>query len=61
MMNKRTLLILEIAWLIIGVLCIIAAAHNKIASDGSKFLIFLLMGVAAVVMSRFRHNQRKKN
>jgi len=60
-MNKRTLIILEIAWLVIGLISIAASLHNKIASDGSKFVIFLLMGLAAFVMSRYRHNQRKKN
>lgn len=60
-MNKKTLIILEIAWLIIGILCIAAAIHNRINLDGSKFVLFLLMGIASFVMSWYRHNQRKKN
>lgn len=60
-MNKRTLLILEVAWIVIGILCLAAAIHNRIVSDGKLFLIFLLMGFASFVMSWFRHKQRKKN
>ena len=52
---------MEIAWIIIGVLCIAAAVHNRLQMDGSRYMIFVLMGVASFVMAWFRHNQRKKN
>jgi hypothetical protein len=61
MMNKKSLLALEIAWIIIGILCTGAAAHNRIVLDGDKFVILLLMGIASFVMAWFRHNQRKNN
>jgi len=58
-MNKKNLLILEIAWVIIGILCTAAAVHNRLVLDGSRFVILLLMGIASFVMAWFRHNQRK--
>jgi hypothetical protein len=61
MMNKKSLLILEIAWIVIGTLCLAAAAHNRIVLDGSRFVLLLLMGIASYVMAWFRRNQRKKN
>ena len=38
-----------------------AAIHNRIALDGSRFVILLLMGIASFVMAWFRHKQRKNN
>lgn len=58
-MNKKSLLILEIAWIIIGILCMAAAIHNKIVLDGNRFVLLLLMGIASLVMAWFRNNQRK--
>ena len=60
-MNNRVLLALEIAWIIIGILCLAAAVHNRLQADGSRYMIFVLMGVASFVMAWFRHNQRKKS
>ncbi|TFH35732.1 MAG: hypothetical protein E4G95_06560 [Bacteroidia bacterium] len=61
MMNKRSLLILQIAWIIIGILCIWAAFHNNFRGSGSRATIFALMGLASFVMAWFRYNQRKKS
>lgn len=58
-MNKKNLLILEIAWIVVGTLCTAAAAHNKIVMDGNRFVVLLLMGIASFVMAWYRHNQRK--
>ena len=58
-MNKRSLLILEIAWIVIGILCTAAAVHNKLMLDGNRFVLLLLMGIASFVMAWFRHKQRK--
>lgn len=61
MMNKKGLLILEIAWIVIGILCMGASVHNRIVLDGDKFVLLLLMSIASFVMAWFRHNQRKNN
>ncbi len=60
-MNKKTLIILEILWIVIGIFCIAAAIHNKIIGGGDKFLILLGMGLLAFVMAYFRDRQRKKS
>jgi len=61
MMNKRTLLILEVAWIVIGIICIAAAIHSRITDGGNRYLILVLMGVISFAMAFFRHIQRKKN
>ncbi|MEE4215063.1 MAG: hypothetical protein V2I34_08330 [Bacteroidales bacterium] len=60
-MNKRTLIILEILWVVIGIFCIAAAIHNKMTSGGERFLILLGMGVLSFIMAYVRDRQRRKN
>lgn len=60
-MNKRTLIILELLWIVIGVFCFAAAIHNKITSGGERFLILIGMGVLSFIMAYIRDRQRKKN
>lgn len=60
-MSKRTLIILEVLWIVIGVFCIAAAIHNKITSGGERFLILLGMGILAFIMAYVRDRQRRKN
>jgi hypothetical protein len=60
-MTKRSLLILEIIWIIIGAASIIAGIHNIITANGNKVLIFLLMGIIAFAMAWLRHHQRNKS
>ncbi|MDT8401897.1 MAG: hypothetical protein RQ743_09385 [Bacteroidales bacterium] len=59
-MNKRTLIILEVIWIVIGIFCIAAAIHNKINSGGERFLILLGMGLLSFIMAYIRDRQRKK-
>ncbi|MFP4489011.1 MAG: hypothetical protein ACLFN1_06875 [Bacteroidales bacterium] len=61
MMNKKTLTILEILWIVIGILCIAAAIHNKTKGQGDRFLILIGMGLLAFIMAWLRDRQRKKN
>jgi hypothetical protein len=60
MMNKRTLIILEVIWIVIGIFCIAAAIHNKITTGGERFLILLGMGILSFIMAYIRDRQRKK-
>ena len=59
-MNKKVLLVLQVAWIVIGIFCIWAAFHNSIEGPGNRTVIFALMGLASFVMAWFRYNQRKK-
>jgi FtsH-binding integral membrane protein len=59
-MNKKTILILEIAWIIIGLFCLIAAIHNKVTGSGDRFYVFIVMGLVSFLMAFIRDRQRKK-
>ncbi len=60
-MNKRTLIILEIIWIVIGIMCVAAAIHNRITGYGDRFFMFAGMGLLAFVMAWLRDRQRKKD
>jgi len=59
-MNKKTLLILEIAWILIGFFCLVAAIHNKVTGSGDRFYVFIIMGLVAFILAYIRDRQRKK-
>jgi hypothetical protein len=60
-MNKKTLLILEIIWIAVGIVCLAASTRYAIITGGSRVFIFFLMAVVSFTFALFRHRQRKKN
>jgi uncharacterized membrane protein YczE len=59
-MRYSSLLILEIIWIAVGVLCIIAGIRFAITSGSSKIPVFALMAMISFVFAWLRHKQRKK-
>jgi hypothetical protein len=59
-MNKKALLVLEIIWITVGVLSLVAGIFYGIKTGGSKTFVFLLMGLVSFVFAYIRHSQRKK-
>jgi len=59
-MSKRFLIILEIIWIITGILCIGAAIKYAIAPGGKMIYIFLLMSAVSFLFAFARHRERKK-
>lgn len=60
MMNKKLLLILEIVWIITGVLCL-AAGVRSIANDGGNLsFIFPILALVSFFFAWLRHKERKK-
>jgi len=60
-MNKKSLLILEIVWIVVAILCIAAGIRYTIKFDGSKVIIFILMALVSIAFAWIRHRQRKKD
>jgi uncharacterized membrane protein len=60
-MNKKSLLVLEIVWIIVGVLSIAAGINYSIKTGGTKVYVFFLMALVSFVFGLIRHNQRKKS
>jgi hypothetical protein len=60
-MRNSTLLVLEIIWIAMGVLCIAAGIRFAITTGGSKIFIFASMALISFVFAWLRHKQRKKS
>ena len=59
-MNKKALLLIEIVWVILGLLCLGIAIRELIINGFSKAWLFLIMSAAAFVLAAIRDRQRKK-
>jgi len=60
-MSNKSLLVIEIIWIVTGTLCVIAGIRFAVTSGGNKIFIFAVMALVSFAFAWFRHNQRKKN
>jgi len=60
-MSNKSLLVIEIIWIVTGILCVIAGIRFALTSGGNKIFIFAIMALVSFAFAWFRHNQRKKN
>jgi hypothetical protein len=60
-MKNSSLFILEITWIVVGLVCIAAGIRSSILTGGYQFLIFLIMAVISFSFAWVRHRQRKKS
>jgi hypothetical protein len=60
-MNKKSLLVLEIVWISVGIICIIAGIRLAIKTGGSGRFTFFIMALVSFVFAFIRHRQRKKS
>jgi hypothetical protein len=60
-MNKKSLLVLEIVWIAVGVLCIAAGISYAFKSAGPRVYVFFLMALVSFTFAFIRHKQRKKS
>jgi hypothetical protein len=60
-MKNSALLVLEIIWIVTGLLCIAAATRLAINNGGSKIIIFALMALISFMFAWLKHKQRKKS
>jgi membrane protein implicated in regulation of membrane protease activity len=60
-MRKKTLLVLEIIWIIVGVVCIAAGIKFAFMTGGNRVFIFILMAIISFAFAWVRHRQRKKS
>ncbi|MBA4322500.1 MAG: hypothetical protein C0408_06750 [Odoribacter sp.] len=59
-MNKKSLLVLEIVWIAVGIICITAGIRFAVTDGGSRVLIFIIMALVSFAFAWLRHRQRKK-
>jgi hypothetical protein len=59
-MKNRLPLILEIVWVIVGIICLAAGVHSLITGGGTRFILLFIMALVSAVFAWIRHTQRKK-
>jgi len=59
-MNKKFLFILEIIWIVTGLLSIFAGIRYLVAGGGKLFIIFPLLALISFLFAWMRHRERKK-
>jgi hypothetical protein len=59
-MNKKFLIVLEVTWIITGVLCLIAGIRYASGPCNNKTFVFFLLAVVSFLFAWFRERERKK-
>ncbi len=59
-MSKKSLLLLEIIWTALGVICLVIAVRETLRAGTGHSWLFMVMAVIAFGLARLRHVQRKK-
>jgi hypothetical protein len=59
-MNRRSLLLIEIVWIILGTACLAIAIREIVINGFGKAWLFLAMSAVAFILARMRDSQRKK-
>jgi len=60
-MSNRSLIVIEIIWIVTGTLCVIAGIRFALTDGGNKIFVFAIMALISFAFAWVRHNQRKKN
>lgn len=59
-MNKKSLLLIEIIWIILGLMCLGIAIRETVNAGIGRAWMFYVMAIAAFVLAWIRDSQRKK-
>jgi hypothetical protein len=59
-MNKKSLLLIEIIWIILGLVCLGIAIREIITNGMRQAWLFIVMSAVAFALARVRDSQRKK-
>jgi len=60
-MNKKFILVLEIVWIITGILCLFAGSRSLTIHNKSVAYIFFLLAAVSFLFAWFRDRSRKKS
>jgi len=60
-MRNSSLLVLEIIWIVAGILSIGIAVRIALTGGGNRIWIFSLMALTSFLFAWIRHKQRKKS
>jgi hypothetical protein len=60
-MRNNSLVIMEIIWIITGILAIVMGIHYAINTGGARIIVFAGMAIVSFLFAWIRHRQRKKS
>lgn len=60
-MKKSSVIVLIIAWILMGILCTGAGIHQTLHSGFDKSYLFFIMAAISFLMGWYRYKQLKKN
>jgi len=60
-MRNISILVLEVIWIVTGILCLGSGIKVSLTTGGNKAYLFFLMAVISFLFAWFRHKQRKKS
>jgi len=58
-MKNKSLLVLEIVWIVVGAACIVGGIKYALGEGGYRTYIFFFMAVVSFAFAWVRHSQRK--
>lgn len=59
-MNRKSLLLIEIIWIILGLMCLGIAIRETVNAGINRAWLYYVMAVGAFVLAWTRDSQRKK-
>jgi hypothetical protein len=59
-MNKKFLILLEVVWILTGILCLLAGIKLATGTGGKIMYIFFLLAVVSFLFAWYRDKERKK-
>jgi hypothetical protein len=60
-MKSRTLLILEVIWIIVGIASVAAGIRYAVSPGGTRTFVFFGMALVSFLFAWVRHSQRKNS
>jgi hypothetical protein len=60
-MSSKPLRILQITWIIVGIICIAGSIRSVLINDTPRVFIFLAMAIISFLFAWIRHIQQKRS
>jgi hypothetical protein len=59
-MNRKFNILLEVVWILTGLLCLYAGIRLALGKGGTPMYVFFLLGIVSFLFAWYRDKERKK-